>query len=98
MNTNAEKKTEEAFEAELFDALKFYGYLFPENPREVEMVDQLATFDDKRAPSIDKVLLATNYDTNKEIFDEDYSVAAYSADADDPFSELPDEEADDQEK
>lgn len=78
MNSNFENDKEAAFEAELFNSLKSYGYLFPENIPEVESFEKLHRTDGIEIPSIEDIFSGNKGRTLADFFDLDMNLAAYS--------------------
>ncbi len=95
MINNPENSNEEAFEDELYNSLKFYGCLFPENVAQVEAFEQLYSKDSIDTPLIEDILSADN-DSFGDTIDLNIGLAAYS-NPDDQFPDLPDKDSTDPE-
>ncbi len=94
MNNNPENINEAAFEAELYDSLKFYGYLFPENVRDVELFEKLYGKNEVKSPVVGDILSKEDDNLWRASIDSNMSLAAYASE-DDQFPEIPGEESDD---
>lgn len=93
---NSENNKETAFEAELYNSLKFYGYLFPENVPQVETFELLYGGQSVDTPLFQDVLSVDNDAPFTDIIDLEIGLAAYSS-PDNQFPDLPDEESTDSE-
>jgi hypothetical protein len=92
MQSTPENINENVFERELFNSLKFYGYLFPENVSEVDKFEKQFKKINKAAPGIGNILPLNNQFSAAENFDLNLSIAAYS-DEENQFPEFPDEKS-----
>jgi hypothetical protein len=96
MKKGTRNNNEAAFEAELYNSLKFYGYLFPENVEEVEAFEQLQDQNIGETPSLHNII-STDTDTLlSNSVDLEIGLAAYSS-PEHEFPKFPDEMPDDQE-
>ncbi|HEY4193935.1 MAG TPA: hypothetical protein VGM63_00250 [Mucilaginibacter sp.] len=93
MLANRENNNEKTFESELYNSLKFYGYLFPENVLQVERFDKLFDVINSGAPGLENLFPLNNQFSNPESFDLNLSIAAYS-DENSQFPEFPEKEPD----
>lgn len=91
MINNSENNNEAAFEAELYNSLKLYGYLFPENVPQVEAFEQLYGKNTVNTPLIEDILSADVDASLADTIDLEMGIAAYS-NPDDQFPELLDDE------
>jgi len=83
---DSEENIEQSFEQELYDALKFYGYLFPENKLEISIFDQLQGNTEIQTPSLETLLAKNEQVKNSERLDLNFRMAAFS----DTENQLPD--------
>jgi hypothetical protein len=94
MKKNLENNGELSFEAELYNSLKFYGYLFPENVQEVEIFEQLYNKDIVEPLSFHSVLSKDSRTSQAETLDIELGLAAFS-NPDQESLEFPAEETED---
>ncbi|MEO6669296.1 MAG: hypothetical protein ABIN36_07460 [Ferruginibacter sp.] len=97
MNYNPEMNNEKKFEDELFNSLKFYGYLFPENVSQIEAFEGLHNESIVNAPSINDILLLESGASVDNSINLEIGLAAYSS-SDDTFLDIPEEDSEDPEK
>lgn len=89
METTQQNKEEAAFEAELFNSLHFYGYLFPEGAEQVRAFEKRHSNDNKETLPLEKILSAAIDLFRLDHIDIDMGIAAFS-DPDEQLPELPD--------
>ncbi len=90
MKHNLEYNSEAAFEDELYNSLKLYGYLFPETVSEVEMFEKLDNGEILEAPLLQDILSSDAETLHSDNIDLEIGLAAYSS-PDDEFPKLPDD-------
>ena len=78
MNNNQDKNTEEKFETELHASLKIYGYLFPENEKDVIAFENLYGKTEIETPSIEKLFSENSIPLDSGTIDLNIRLAAFT--------------------